>query len=293
VRGVELIVTTSDGRLLRVEEAGDQHGRPVLMHHGTPGAGHLYGPHAADARERGIRLIGYDRPGYGGSTTQPGRTVADCAADVRSIAAALGIDRLATWGISGGGPHALACAALLPDLVVAVGCLASPAPYGAPGLDYFAGMGQENVDDIKLMLEDERAALAKLAEDRDQMLALTAADLAKAFATLVSTVDAAARTPELAEYLSACDHDGLAPGGEGWWQDGYSSLQPWGFSLEDIHVPVQLWHGRHDQFVPFQHGEWLASRIPGVDAHLTNEDGHTTLIQYRVPAVHAWLLEHF
>lgn len=107
------------------------------MHNGTPNSRHLYGPAAADAAARGLRLIGYDRPGYGGSTPQPGRTVADCAADVRAICAGLGIDRLAMWGVSGGGPHVLACAALLPDLVPAAVSLASLAPAGADGLDWF------------------------------------------------------------------------------------------------------------------------------------------------------------
>src|SRR5581483_666390 len=132
---------------------------------GTPNSRHLYGPACADAAARGLRLIGYDRPGYGGSSPQPGRTVADCAADVRAICAELGIGRLATWGISGGGPHVLACAALLPDLVAAAASLASPAPYGAEGLDYFAGMGQDNVDDMKLLLADEEAARAKAESD--------------------------------------------------------------------------------------------------------------------------------
>jgi pimeloyl-ACP methyl ester carboxylesterase len=279
--------------MLRVEEAGDPAGKPVLTHHGTPGAGHLYKLHAADASDRGIRLIGYDRPGYGGSTPQPGRSVADCASDVRAIAEALEIGRLAVWGVSGGGPHALACAALLPDLVVGVGSLASPAPYGAPGLDYFSGMGQENVDDMKLTLEDEPAARRKLIEDRERTLAMTAGQMVGAFPTLLSAVDAAAFTPDLAEYLFTCSRDGLAPGGEGWWDDGMCQLRPWGFSFDEIRVPVQLWHGRHDQFVPFQHGEWLASRIPGVEAHLTDEDGHITLGQNRVAQVHAWLLEQF
>ena len=287
------VLRTPDGRALRLEEAGDPDGAPVLMNHGTPGAGHLYAPHVADAAEKGIRLIAYDRPGYGGSSAQPGRTVSGCAQDVRTIAGALGIDRLAVWGISGGGPHALACAALLPDLVVAVASLASVAPYGAPGLDYFAGMGQENVDDTRLLMEDEPAARAKLVTDREQMLSRTAAQMIDALPTLLSAVDAAAFTPELAEYLWLCSHDGLAPGGEGWWEDSIAHLRPWGFELDTIRVPVQLWHGRHDQFVPVQHGRWLAARIPGVDARLTDEDGHTTLLQNRIPAVHAWLLSHF
>jgi pimeloyl-ACP methyl ester carboxylesterase len=110
---------------------------------------------------------------------------------------------------------------------------------------------------------------------------------------LLSEVDAAAFTPELGRFLATSMHDGLAPGDDGWWEDGMAHLRPWGFELEAIRVPVQLWHGRHDRFVPFQHGEWLAGRIPGVDARLTDEDGHLTLLQHRVGQVHAWLLEHF
>jgi pimeloyl-ACP methyl ester carboxylesterase len=132
---VERTVRTPDGRTLAVEESGDLAGRPVLVHMGTPNSRHLYGPNVRDAASRGLRLISYDRPGYGGSSPQPGRTVADCAADVRIICAELGIARLATWGISGGGPHVLACAALLPDLVTAAASLASLAPFDADGLD--------------------------------------------------------------------------------------------------------------------------------------------------------------
>jgi len=290
---LERLIKCSDGRVLRVEEAGDPHGKAILMHHGTPGSGVLYGPHVSDAMDRSIRLIGYDRPGYGGSTAHPGRTVADCAADVRSIADVLGVNRLGVWGFSGGGPHALACAALLPDLVVAVGSLAAIAPYGAPGLDYFAGMGEENVDDIKLMLADEPAARAKSIGDRERLLALSAEDMAKAFPTLLSAVDAAAVTAGMAEYLWQSGQIGLASSDQGWWDDGKAHLQPWGFAFESTRVPVQLWHGRHDRFVPFGHGEWLAGKIPGVEAHLTDDDGHLTLMQDRVGQLHAWLLEHF
>jgi pimeloyl-ACP methyl ester carboxylesterase len=112
---MERSVETPDGRILAVEEADDPAGLPVLVHMGSPNTRHMYGPTCADAAERSLRLICYDRPGYGGSTPQPGRTQADCAADVRVICASLGIDRLAIWGISGGGAHALACAALLPE----------------------------------------------------------------------------------------------------------------------------------------------------------------------------------
>ena len=155
---MERVIRSADGRALAVTESGDLDGYPVLVHMGTPNSRRLYGRNVSEAADRGLRLISYDRPGYGGSAAQPGRSVADCAADVRAICAALGIERLAMWGISGGGPHVLACAALLPDLAVAVASLASLAPYGVAGLDWFDGMGQDNVDDFRLMMADEKAA---------------------------------------------------------------------------------------------------------------------------------------
>ncbi len=281
-------VRTPDGRTLAVQESGDPAGKPVLVHMGTPSSRHLYGPNVADAAARGLRLISYDRPGYGGSTPQPGRTVADCATDVRTICAELGISRLASWGISGGGPHVLACAALLPDLVVAAASLASPAPYGAEGLDYFAGMGQDNVDDMNLLLADEEAARAKAESDRLELLATPAQDAAKGMESLLTPTDAAVLTGPLAEYLTYSMHDGMATSSQGWFDDN-CNLRPWGFDLADITVPVLLMHGLQDMFVPFGHGEWLAAHIPGVDARLTDEDGHLTLLQNRIPEVHAWL----
>ena len=288
---VQRTVHTRDGRTLAVEDCGDPAGRPVLVHMGTPNSRHLYGPNVRDAAERGLRLIGYDRPGYGESSPQPGRTVADCADDVRTICAELGIDRLVTWGISGGGPHVLACAALLPDLVTAAASLASPAPYGAEGLDFFAGMGQVNVDDTRLFLADEAAARAKMDKDRDEILATSPDEAARGIESLLTPADAAVLRGELAEYLVSSEQDGLAPGSEGWWEDN-CTVKPWGFDLAGICVPVLLLHGRQDMFVPFSHGEWLAGHIPGVEAWLLDDDGHLTLMQNRVPDVHAWLSEH-
>jgi pimeloyl-ACP methyl ester carboxylesterase len=290
---IEHKVQTADGRTLTVEDNGDPAGRPVLVHMGTPNSRHLYGPNVTDAAARGLRLISWDRPGYGGSTPQPGRTVADVAADSRTICEALGIGPVAMWGISGGGPHVLACAALLPDLVVAAASLASLAPYPAEGLDWFAGMGQENVDGFRLMLSgDEAAAHAKVEEERDGMLAATADDVADELATLLTPTDAAVLTGDFAEYLVSSSKEGLAPGSQGFWDDSYAACRPWGFDFANISVPVLVMHGRQDQFVPFGHGEWLAGHIPGVEARLLDHDGHLTLLAYRVGEVHAWLAEH-
>jgi pimeloyl-ACP methyl ester carboxylesterase len=217
--------------------------------------------------------------------------MASCCEDVRAIAAALDIDRLGVWGISGGGPHALACAALLEDLVPAVASLASPAPFDADGLDYYEGMGEMNVDDIRMSIEDPLAARDKCEQDRVEYIATEPETIAESIATLVSPVDAQALTGELAEFYVACARDGLAAGSDGWWDDGLALVTPWGFELGSIRTPVMLRHGRPDRFVPFGHGEWLAGRIPGGQAELSDDDGHLTLVPNHIEATHEWLLK--
>ncbi len=290
---MERLIQTADGRTLAVEEYGDPSGRPVLVHNGTPNSRHLYQHVVADGAAHGLRLIGYDRPGYGGSSPHPGRTVADAAADARAICAARGAERVAMWGISGGGPHVLACAALLPDLVVAAASLASLAPYGADGLDWYAGMGQENADDFRQYFADPVGARQKVAKDREEALAETPEDVAKGLQTLLTPTDAAVLTGALAEYLVWSTKQGLVPGDEGWWEDTVAQASPWGFELAQISVPVLLLHGREDMFVPFGHGEWLARHIPGVTARLLDHDGHLTLLERRIPDVHDWLSSFF
>ena len=286
---IQRTVPTPDGRTLAVEEAGDPDGLPVLVHNGTPNSRHLYAPVVADATARGLRIIGYDRPGYGGSSPQPTRVVADCAADVRTICAALGIERLVTWGISGGGPHVLATAALLPDLVIAAAALASVAPFGAPGLDWYEGMGQQNVDDYRLLLADEQASRARHEQDREEALAGSAETVAAAMPSLLTPTDAAVLTGELAEYVFWTEQEGLAPGAEGWFEDSWALSHSWGFDPAAISVPLLIMHGREDLFVPFGHGQWLAGHVPRAEARLLDHDGHLTLLQNRVGEVHAWL----
>ena len=284
-------VVTPDGRTLTVREGGRPDGMPVLVHAGTPGSSLLYEPHLRDAAERGIRLVAYDRPGYGGSTRLQGRSVADCAADVAAIADALGIDRFCVLGGSGGGPHTLATVALLPDRVVAAAALASPAPYGADGLDFFAGMGELNVKDFHAVLESDEAHWAVVERDRRDMLAAEPDQLVQLLTTLLGETDRAVLTRALAAYMLDHSRAGIEASGDGWFDDGVALVGPWGFDLGSIRVPVLYWHGEQDRFVPFGHGVWLAERIPGVEARLTAEDGRLTLHERRFPEVHAWLLE--
>lgn len=285
-------VTTPDGRTLTVREGGDAQGFPVLTISGTPGSSTLYEPHVRDAAERGIRLFSYDRPGYGGSTRQKGRTVADCASDITAVCDALGVERLCVWGISGGGPHALAAAALLPDQVIAAAALASVAPYDAEGLDFLEGMGEQNVEEMGVIFEGEEAHRASMEKNRQELLSATPEQLVELWQTLLGPSDREVATGVLAGFLLDHIRAGIGPSGDGWIDDDVAFVTPWGFELESIRVPVQLWQGEQDQFVPYGHGVWLAEHIPGVDARLLPEDGHLTLAERRVPEVHAWLLEH-
>jgi pimeloyl-ACP methyl ester carboxylesterase len=287
------IVTTPDGRALRVGEDGDPGGVPVIAHHGTPGSRLLYRRWVEDATERGIRLIAYERPGYGGSDRHEGRSVADAAADVEAIADALGLDRLLTQGRSGGGPHALACAALLPDRVAAAATLAGVAPYDSEGLDFLAGMGEDNVEEFNAALEGPAKLAPLLEELTPRILSADAQELAAALKSLLSPPDVEVISDGFAEELIAMAREGIGERREGWLDDDLAFTRPWGFELDAIEVPLKLWQGRQDLMVPAAHGEWLAANIPGVEAVLSAEDGHLSIEHRRIGDVHAWLLERF
>ena len=221
--------------MLEVAEDGDPNGVPVLIHHGTPGAAGLYPAWVADARQRGLRLVSYSRPGYGCSTHRPGRTVADAVPDVQAVCDALGIDRFLSWGISGGGPHVLACAALLPERVVAAASLASPAPYGAEGLDFFEGMGEGNTHDLKDFLEHGReAGRASFEQQAEGLRTATVPDMVTAMSGFLTDVDAKELTDSLGEFLLANLQHALAPGVEGALDEDF--IRPWGFD------PADNWH---------------------------------------------------
>lgn len=290
--GDDVVVRVGDGRELEVSVSGDPNGFSVVVHHGTPGSRVLLPRWVQDAAARGIRLISYNRPGYGGSTPHTGRAIADAAADVARIADELGVERFASWGVSGGGPHALACAALLADRVTAVATIASAAPFDAEGLDFLAGMGDDNVVEFRAAAEDPGRLESLLAEWRPALLGGDAESVVAALRTVLSSVDERVLSDEIGDYMVAAIAESLARGIEGWRDDDLAFVRPWGFRVEEITVPVLLWQGAQDLMVPFRHGEWLADKIAGVDARLEREEGHLTLQVHRVADTHAWLLEH-
>jgi pimeloyl-ACP methyl ester carboxylesterase len=286
-------VAADNDRTLTVREGGDPNGVPVLVHAGTPGSSLLYEPVVRDAEHRGIRLFSYDRPGYAGSLRDEGRNVAACAADAEAVCDALGIDRFCVWGISGGGPHALATAALLPERVAAAAALAPVAPFEAEGLDWFEGMGEQNIEEFGVIFDGEDAHRAVLQRDREELLAISPEQLVEAWTTLLGPADREVLTGDLAAFLLESIRIGIKRSLNGWLDDDVAFTRPWGFDLDSIRVPVMHWQGEQDKFVPFGHGVWLSEHIPGVESHLTPDDGHLTLVERRLPEVHAWLAERY
>jgi pimeloyl-ACP methyl ester carboxylesterase len=287
------VVEAGDGRVLTVREGGDPAGMPVLVHFGTPASSLLYEPNVRDAEAKGIRLFSYDRPGYGGSTRRKDRNVADCVEDVVAVCDALEVDRFCVWGLSGGGPHALATASLLPDRVAAAAALAPVAPFDVEGLDFYEGMGEQNIEEFGATLEGEEPHLAILERDRTEILGASPAQLIEAWTTLLGQADREVLAGPIAAFVLESTRAGIEESLDGWFDDDIAFARPWGFDLASIRVPVLHWQGEQDKFIPIGHGVWLSEHIPGVESHLSPDDGHLTLLERRVPEVHAWLLERF
>lgn len=285
------VVLAADGRELRVWDAGEPSWPVVIHHHGSPSCGLLPPEVLEAAAARELRIVSYDRPGYGESTRLPGRLMAHAAADVAAIADQLGIERFATMGVSGGGSHTLACAALLSDRVVACACVSGAAPFDAEGLDYFAGMGEMNAEEINIIKQGSEAHIAWLREFDNEMRSATPEQLREQMHTLLSPVDRDALTDKVAEYLHASFVEATKAGVEGWSDESFAGYEPWGFDLTTIGVPTSVWHGGQDRFVPVTHGRWVAERIPGCDLHIHEELGHISLIVGLTGEIHAWLAD--
>ena len=283
------IVLAPDGRRLAVRELGDPSGAPVFFMHGTPGS--RVGPHprAALLFQRGVRYIAYDRPGYGWSDRLPLRTVAHSAADVKTIADVLGISRFSVVGRSGGGPHALACAAMMPDRVDRVAVLVGLAPRHAEGLDWYAGMTESNRREYTLA-ESGVLALARVIEalaerirnDPKQLLRNLRSELPLPDRRVVA--DSGIKTGLERNYVEA-----LRQHGAGWVDDARSFTQDWGFDPTDILVPALLWHGAQDVLSPLAHTRWLARAIRGAEEQIAEDAAHFSALEAMIEDALPWL----
>jgi pimeloyl-ACP methyl ester carboxylesterase len=200
----------------------------------------------------------------------------DVAADTTTVLAAIGADRCLMAGWSGGGPHALACGARL-GATAAVLVIAGVAPYVAEGLDWLAGMGEENIVEFSAALDGEDRLRPLLLGEREQLKAATAADIVVSLETLLPDVDRAVLTGEFGEDLAANFHEAMRSGVEGWFEDDMAFTRSWGFELAEISVPTMIWQGSADLMVPFAHGQWLASHLPGALVHLEQGEGHLSV----------------
>lgn len=255
------MVPSPRGGTLSVEVCGAAGGHPVFLMHGTPGSRRGPRPDSSELRRMGIRLISYDRPGYGGSTRFPGRRVADAAADVTAIADTLKLNRFAVIGRSGGGPHALACAALLGGRVTRAAALASIAPPDAAGLAWFDGMTQANKNDYAMADRDVALFTERLLARADRTRR-NPESLMSGLQTELTVSDlrvVANRTNR--RLITDTYAEAMRCGGHGWVDDALAFRRKWGFPVSAVSAEVLLWHGADDAISPVGHTVWLASNI--------------------------------
>ena len=272
-----MTVSLADGRVLDVLAGAPGPRTGLLFHHGTPGNSPRYRSWFAAVEARGLRPVGYSRPGYATSSRHPGRTVASAVSDSVELLDQLGIDEFYSVGGSGGGPHSIACAALQPDRCRAVAALVTIAPWGAPGLDFYADMAQINLDEFAASLAGEEALRELLAVEGEPFRHVTGQGMVQALGDALPPADQAVATGEWAEGESFGLRRALEHGFDGWVDDDLAFVQPWGFDLASIRVPVHIWQGELDRLVPVSHGQWLAAHIPGARFTLAKGHGHFSL----------------
>ncbi|MEU8775975.1 alpha/beta hydrolase [Streptomyces sp. NPDC048606] len=282
-------VRTAEGRSLVAERWGDPDGKPVFLLHGMPGSRLGPAPRGMVLYQRRVQLIAYDRPGYGGSDRHPGRTVADVAREVAAVADAFGLDGFAVAGRSGGGPGALACAALLPERVTRTAALVPLAPRDAEDLDWFAGMAASNVEAYSTAGTDPERLVARMIpraagirRDPGRLLDELRRELTANDRMIVS--DAGLRAMLLRNY-----REGVRTSAWGWIDDILAFSGPWGFDPADIRCPVLIWHGELDVFSPVGHSRWLGRRIPGATTTIDPAAAHFAALR-ALPDVLTWLL---
>lgn len=274
---IEFDLKLSDGRVLHVYDTGGDAdtGLTVFWHHGTPNIGAPPVPLFPVSAQLGIRWVSYDRPGYGGSTPNPGRDVATAATYVADVADSLGIDRFAAMGHSGGGPHALACGALLPGRIRGVVSIAGMAPFGAEGLDWFAGMAPSSAATLRA------AAAGREAKERYEE------EFGDAYDPEFTPADLAALSGAWSWLLDVV-RPAIAAGRAAAIDDDLAYVAPWGFDPVQIAAPVLLIHGGRDRVAPSSHSQWLAQRCPAAKLWLRPDDGHISVLNSAEAAL-KWL----
>jgi pimeloyl-ACP methyl ester carboxylesterase len=275
----ETEVRRVDGRRLLVEVCGPEDGDLLLFHAGTPGSRHLFSRHLEEGAERGLRHATYSRPGYEESDRQPGRTIADCAADSAAVADALGAERFYVAGASGGGGPAIACAALLPDRVRSAASIAALGPRLGEGLDWLAGTAASNIDEFAALEAGEAELAAFVSRIAAAMAAIEdATQLGQAFGDFLCEADRECLTGDYLDYqVTSCRKVGRDEIW-GWCDDDWAMWGDWGFDLDRVEVPVTIWQGTEDGIVPPQNGEWLAAHIPGARLRLLAGEGHLSVL---------------
>jgi pimeloyl-ACP methyl ester carboxylesterase len=287
---VTTYVRSADGRRLAVQVSGNPNGVPVLLLHGTPGSRVGPYPKGRVLYKLGVRLLSFDRPGYGHSDRQPARVVADVVPDVTAIADAFGLDRFAVLGRSGGGPHALACAALLPERVTRAGVLVGLAPWAAEGLDWFAGMSDSNVLEYSTAASSPDELMAHLIQAATRIQADPASHVNDIIGPEMPESDRRVVSDGgIRSMLERMFEEATRTSADGWIDDALAFCSPWGFDIADIKVPVLLWHGENDVFSPVAHARWLAERIPGAIMAIRPGSAHFGALEV-LPDVLSWLI---
>jgi pimeloyl-ACP methyl ester carboxylesterase len=267
---------------------GDPDGIPVFLMHGTPGCRHDPRPREIVLYKLGIRLIGYDRPGYPGSDRMPSRTVADAADDVVTIADYFGFRRFSVVGRSGGAPQALACAALLKERVICAAALCSLAPYDAEGLDWTVGMAVSNVRLYRDAEANLSALIATLNEQEGRIRNNSEGLLKWLWPELSDHDKEVIGDIALRKIIAQAHADALRDSADGWIDDVLALSRPWGFDLSDIEAPVRLWTGSDDVFSPPDHSYWLAKRIMTAEFEVAPGMAHFGAVEI-LPETLAWV----
>lgn len=274
-------VKVADGRQVHYELSGPRRtgGAALVFHHGQPGAALLWNHLVTEADRFGWSVVMVSRPGYAGSERKVGRNAADVAADITAVLDHLGVDRFVTAGWSGGGPHALACGALLPSRCRAIATVAGVAPYdGVHDLDWTAGMGPENRAEFEALIAGDRALEARIKTFNEALANIQGDQLIEALGGLISEPDRLILVGECAEFLAKWMRLSASSGHYGYWDDGQAFVSPWGFDLGQLNVPVTVWIAGQDLMVPPAHGRWLAENVSGATGIELPDEGHISLL---------------